>query len=245
MKNLTLRQRIFGSTIAIGVLILIAFYFLLWKPTSNKIAIEGGALTQAQQQLTTLDGQISSLKSFQEQLPAAQAEANRLSSAVPTTPDLPSFILALNTISQKSGITFLSISPSQAIAVSSTSSSGSTTNTVATATGSNLYQVQVSLQVDGGYFQVLDFINRLDHLPRLVVVNAVNLTASNGSSSSQSSTLATVAANSGTQLSASLKLTIFSQAAPVGEPGAPSTNPAGAAVKLAPPSSPVSTTAAG
>lgn len=237
MRNMTLRQRIFGATAVVALLIIVVFYFLLWKPTSNKIATESGALTQAQQQLATLNGQISSLKSFQQQLPEAQAEANRLTSAVPTTPELSNFILALNSISQKSGITFMSISPAQAIAATV---GGSTATTSA---NPNFYQVEIGLQVGGGYFQVLDFINRLDHLPRLVIVNSVNLTSSNGSASPQSSTPTTMAANSGTQLAASLKLTIFSQSAPLGEPGSPSTGPAGATSKGAPPSNPAATTA--
>ncbi|MDA8195969.1 MAG: type 4a pilus biogenesis protein PilO [Actinomycetota bacterium] len=236
MKNLSLRQRIFGATALAAIAILLVFYFLLWKPTSNKIATESGALSQAQQQLTSLNGQVSSLKSFQQELPAAQAEANRLTSAIPSTPELSSFILALNTISQKSGISFLSISPSQAIAASV----GSTATTVA---NPNLYQVEIGLQVGGGYFQVLDFINRLDHLPRLVTVNSVNLTSSNSTTNAASSTSTTVAANTGTQLAASLKLTIYSQSAPLGEPGSPSTGPVGATTKLAPPANPASTTA--
>ena len=237
MRNLSLRQRIYGATAVAALLIVAVFYFLLWKPTSNKISTESSALAQAQQQLTTLNGQVSSLKSFQQQLPAAQAEANRLTSAVPTTPELSNFILALNSISQKSGISFISISPAQAIAASVGSSTATTT------ANPNLYQVQVGLQVGGGYFQVLDFINRLDHLPRLVIVNSINLTSSNSTNAAQSSTSTTAATNSGTQLSASLKLTIFSQSAPIGEPGSPSTGPAGATTKVAPPSNPASTTA--
>ena len=237
MKNLSTRQKIYSVTALVALIVVLVFYFLLWKPTSNKISTENSALAQAQQQLTSLNGQISSLKAFQAELPAAQAEANRLTSAVPVTPELPNFILELNSISQKSGISFISISPAQAIAASV----GGTATT--TAANSNLYQVEVGLQIGGGYFQVLDFINRLDHLPRLVMVNSVNLTSSNSAATTQSSTSSTVAATSGTQLSASLKLTIYSQSAPAGEPGSPSTSPTGATSKVAPPSNPAATTA--
>ncbi len=37
--------------------------------------------------------------------------------------------------------------------------------------------MRVNLQISGGYFQVLDFLNRLDDLPRLVVSDSVNVTA--------------------------------------------------------------------
>jgi hypothetical protein len=36
-------------------------------------------------------------------------------------------------------------------------------------------QITMTLQIQGGYFQVMDFLNRLDAMPRIVVVDGLNL----------------------------------------------------------------------
>ena len=62
--------------------------------------------------------------------------------------------------------------------------------------------VQLSMELEGGYFQVLDYLNRLENMPRLVVVDQVSLSAKD----------ATADSSGPPSLTASLTGRIFSQA---------------------------------
>ncbi len=85
-----------------------------------------------------------------------------LRAAVPSTPDLGEFILQANDIATASGIDWLSISPSPPAATGG----GGPTSTIA-----------VSIQIQGGFFEVLDYLNRLEDLERLVIVDTINISA--------------------------------------------------------------------
>ena len=92
--------------------------------------------------------------------PEIAAQLDRLSAAVPTAPDLDGFILSANQIAVQSGIDWLSVSPSVAQA-------GTTGPSV----------IPLTMSIQGGFFQVLDYLNRLEDLGRLVIVDALNATA--------------------------------------------------------------------
>jgi hypothetical protein len=44
--------------------------------------------------------------------------------------------------------------------------------------GATPVPIKMSLTISGGYFQVLDFINRLNRLPRIVAIDSLSITAS-------------------------------------------------------------------
>ena len=62
--------------------------------------------------------------------------------------------------------------------------------------------VQISMELEGGYFEVLDYLNRLENMPRLVVVDQVSLSAAED----------TADTGGAPSLTASLTGRIFSQA---------------------------------
>ena len=203
MKSTNRSRQLTIATVLIALVLIVAFFFLIWIPKGKQITAANANLATLQSQNATTQAEIATLVAFQAQLPTATAELVRLQTAIPTYPDLANFILAMNSISNESGISFISISPSQPAPE------------VAATTGTSPLppDVSLSVQVKGGYFQVLDFLNRLDNMPRLVVTSSLSISGSG-------STLGG-AASSGSQISASIKAAIYSQSIPPGVPGLP------------------------
>ena len=209
MKSMMRRRMIFAVALLVGVVLLGAFVFLIWIPKGKEISSANSELASLQSQQASARGEIAALEAFKAQLPTAKAELARLTNAVPAYPQLANFILMVNQISNESGISFLSISPSQpAPQAPQTSTPGASTPGASTLPAA----VTLGIQIKGGYFQVLDFLNRLDNLPRLVVTSTVSLSGSG----TQTGPLV-----DGSQVSASLQAKIFTQNIPVGTPGVP------------------------
>ncbi len=205
MKAIKSRRQIVVLAVLLSAVLIVAFVFLIWNPKGKEISAANANLASLQSQNSTAQAQIATLIAFKAQLPTAKLELARLQTAIPNYPDLANFILAVNAISNKSGITFISISPSQPAPQAATAGAAGTSPAPPI--------VALSIQIKGGYFQVLDFMNRLDNLPRLVVTSTLSLSGSGQTTGAYSST--------GSQVSASLRAAIYSQSIPPGVPGLP------------------------
>ncbi|MDA8116849.1 MAG: type 4a pilus biogenesis protein PilO [Actinomycetota bacterium] len=204
MKSISRRRMTFAIVLLVVAVLIVAFVFLIWIPKGREISSANAQLASLQTQQSSSRGEIASLEAFKAQLPNAKAELARLTTAIPAYPQLSSFILMVNSISNESGISFISISPAQPAPQAPVTSVPGASQLPAA--------VDVSIQVKGGYFQVLDFLNRLDNLPRLVVTNTLGLTGSGTQ---------TGPVTNGSQVSASLQAKIFTQNIPIGTPGVP------------------------
>lgn len=147
-----------GSAAALGVIVL--WFVLLWSPQQGRKTDARTRREAAEARVATLRVQLQRLQDLKrnEALQLSQIETLRV--AVPDQPNLAQFILDANDAATKSGIDFLSISPSQP--------TGGGPQAPAS--------MAVALNITGGYFQVLDYMNRLTDLPRLVVIDQFSLT---------------------------------------------------------------------
>lgn len=139
--------------------LLLVWYVALWAPRGRALTDAREREEAAQLAQDDLRVRISRLKAAQRDEPTKRARLETLRAAVPDQPNLGQFILDTNEAANRSGIEFLSISPSQPGA----------------ATPEAPAEIGLSLSLAGGYFQVLDFINRLSTGPRLVVIDSLNV----------------------------------------------------------------------
>src|SRR4249919_1069230 len=147
-----------GMIIAIaagGFVLILLWYFVLYSPTSSDLNDTKSQVAVAEQHKQELENEVRQLKELSRNAPQQEADLRALRAAIPENPDLGEFILQANEIATASGVDFLSISPSPPVA--STSGPNST--------------IALSIQVDGGFFQVLDYLNRLEDLDRLVILD--------------------------------------------------------------------------
>jgi len=160
-----------GRIVALGAIalaVIVGIYFFLLAPKSKQLKEQRAQLKEAEAQETSLTATLRRLQSLAQQRPARQAELLRLAAAVPATPDLAGFIISADKIAVDSGVNWVSVSP----AVPAPGAAGAPST------------ITMTMQIQGGFFQVLDYLNRLEHLERIVVVDSVNLTAQDDGSAS-------------------------------------------------------------
>ena len=142
-----------------GLVLILLWYFVLYSPTSSDLSDTKNQVAEAQQHKQELENEVRQLKELSRNAPQQEADLRALNAAVPQNPDLGEFILQANNIATASGVDWLSISPSPPVANSNGPNS----------------MIALSIQIDGGFFQLLDYLNRLEDLDRLVIVDNVSI----------------------------------------------------------------------
>jgi len=188
-----------------AVLVVVVWYVALWSPRSSDLDEARDRKEAAEQQNRDLETRIDRLRAEQRREPELRAAAEKLRTAIPDQPNLAQFILDANDAAVRAGIDFISIAPSPPAAPTAAATTA-TTFAGAAATGERPAEIALALQIQGGYFQVIDFLNRLNDLSRIVVLDGVNLSA-----------------DTSARLSASLTARMFVQPEAVVVPGAVTT----------------------
>ncbi|MEY2565582.1 MAG: hypothetical protein QOE35_111 [Actinomycetota bacterium] len=164
------RTLLIGVGAALGVLLI--WYFFLWSP-------RGKAIDKAKQRRAAAEGQVQELQTELTRLQDAKnneasirAQVDELRQSIPDEPNLAQFILDTNDAATRSGIDFLSISPTPPAAATAPGGGG------AVAPAGAPSQIALGMSITGGYFQVLDFVNRLTDLTRIVVIDSLSVSPS-------------------------------------------------------------------
>jgi hypothetical protein len=122
-------------------------------------------------------------------VPSEQAEVAAITQKIPSDPAMPSYVRALTVIAQKAGVELVSIAPGTPAAVTVAAPVVAAAATAATPSAApstaaapavalpavSLQAISVSLNVQGGYFQIQQFTDALQKLARTTVVSAINL----------------------------------------------------------------------
>jgi Tfp pilus assembly protein PilO len=140
--------------------LLVLWFLLLWGPQGGRLEDAKERRETAEDENGTLEARLARLQEAQDRAPQLLADLERLRSAVPDDPALAQFILDANEIADSAGVDFLSIAPGPP----SPSQTG----------GPPVVALQIT--VNGGYFEVLDYLDRLDSLSRIVVIDSLTLT---------------------------------------------------------------------
>ncbi|MGH9103306.1 MAG: type 4a pilus biogenesis protein PilO [Acidimicrobiales bacterium] len=215
-----------AATYAVGsallVLVVAVWYVGLWAPRSRQITQVMAQQAAATTQQAQLVAELSQLQAAAKTLTAKEAALSKMSQAVPGTPDVAPLILQINKAAKQAGVDFLSIAPSKPVAATPSGSSAEP--------GGSPSTIQLSINVTGGFFQLLDFIDHMDALPRIVVINSLGLNP--GGAGPTSATTPPGAGGSGPGavgvppvLNVSISATVFTTQVPVA-PGSTTTTTA-------------------
>lgn len=145
------------------IAVTVAYFFLVFSPQGGRISETRDQADAEEQRVTQLQAELSRLQALQRQAPQLRERAQQLDTAIPADPQLAQFILQVNEAAIASGVDWLSTSQSLPAPVQ------------AAPAGTTYSSVNVSLQVTGGYFQVQDYIARLEGLARAVKVGSLAL----------------------------------------------------------------------
>lgn len=163
-----MNRRIMLGGLGAALVLLLVWYFLFWTPRTRDIEAAQDRADQAQLRQDDLLVQLARLRAAKRNEAALRSQIEELRIAIPDQPNLAQFILDTNEAAARSGIDFLSIAPTPP------ATAGAEEGQV-TPDATAPVEIILNMTVSGGYFQVLDFLNRLDALPRLVVVDTLNL----------------------------------------------------------------------
>ena len=137
-------REIYIITAVVAVVLIVAWYFLLFSPAQRKISDLNTQVQSAQSALDMANQEVVKLESYKKTAPQSRAEVVRLGKMLPESEGIPGLIIELSKTAEASGVSITSIAR------------GTTT------AGSPFGIQAVSIQVSGRYFDVEDFLYRLE-----------------------------------------------------------------------------------
>jgi type IV pilus assembly protein PilO len=141
------------------VIVVIGFYFLLLSPLLQNLNEQAQAREDKQAQLEQVQQQVNELEQVRRNSPEIERQLLELSKRIPTQPQIPTLVVQVEEIADASRVTQLEIEPGE----------------VAAPAGGGDYQVvPVTMQFNGTYDQMQDFLLRTRNLARLVTVTDVS-----------------------------------------------------------------------
>lgn len=141
------------------LVVVVLFFFLVFRPQSTRIGEARDRADQEEQRVESLRVELARLKALEQRAPELREQAAKLDTSLPSDPRLAEFILQMQEAANVSGIEWLSVSPTPPAA----------------GAVPGVSVVAISMSVNGGYFQVQDFLVRIETLPRAMKVLSLSL----------------------------------------------------------------------
>lgn len=138
-------------TALLALLLVALFWFLLWTPAQEDLEEIEAAIEAEEATQDTLRASIESLRAVRQEAPEAEARLSTASTIVTRDPALPSALRQLQSAADESGLTLRSVNTSPPASLDAEL---------------NLANIALTVQVEGSYFQVVDYLRRVEE-PRI------------------------------------------------------------------------------
>jgi type IV pilus assembly protein PilO len=145
-----------GVVAALLVLLLILF---LVTPKMGEVSEARAELDEARSEQTTLESQLRALEDARDRAGEARSAIAEVERQIPPTADLPGLILLLQNAAVSSGLDLVTVTP----------------GTPAFDAATGLSTIPVSVAATGTYFDVAEFMFRVETLPRAAKATSVTL----------------------------------------------------------------------
>ncbi len=156
MPKLTPKQQVLITAVVLAALIIVFVVFFI----APKVVQVGATAVEEQNAMTELNAAKSSYSQLEELKKTSRKTEYELMTLERQTPgdaELPSLLMQMQDISAKSGIDVISIKPTAPIQ-------------------KNDYQeVPLDIEINGYFFSLLDFIYRVEKLPRIINITSINV----------------------------------------------------------------------
>jgi Tfp pilus assembly protein PilO len=207
--SMTRRWSLLTAALIVGILA--ASWFLLVSPKRSDAADLRDQATKQSESNAALVQQLNELKAQSIDLPKQKAQLAVLGKEIPDNPALPTLIRDLTAAGKRVGVQVLSMKPGipsavvvaapvpVAAATTTTGTSATTTDGTAAATpgttpaavapaAAPLYVVPLSLEITGSYFELEQFIGRLEGMQRKFLLQGFSLKPGTGSATTTTTT---------------------------------------------------------
>lgn len=192
------RQTALLATLA-AVLVITLWWLFLYSPGQDELALLEDEIAAAESEQISLQQRVAQLETVRARAPETEAAIARLKSFVPDDPALPAALRQIQASADDAGARIIAIT---------------TTRPTVVDEGVGLYAAQLTLTVEGSYFQLVDLLRRIE-APE---ITARGVTFNN----------VTLAATDYPTLTASIVGDMYAVLDPVPEPGAEAEQPAAA-----------------
>jgi Tfp pilus assembly protein PilO len=157
---------------AVGALLAVSglWYMLLWSPQSSALSKAKARTAAAVQKQSDLGIQLRGLQKAKLTLPQSKDRLSRMATAIPDDPGLADLIDQVNAAAKAAGVDFLTLTPQAPPTKTGAAPVAAKKQTVA-----GVDDLTLSVTAQGSYFQLTDFMNKLNALPRLVVIDTMAL----------------------------------------------------------------------
>jgi Tfp pilus assembly protein PilO len=186
------RAPIIAGIGVLAVCILVIVVVLL--PKLHSVSAARARLDEVRAQQQVLQGQVAALNQAREEREESRAIINDVDSRIPETADPQGVLLLLTNAATDTAVTLTQIAPS-APAFDSTTS---------------LSSIAIGLSVDGTYFELVNFLSKVETLPRAAKVTSLSLGLSSEA-----------AAGSTPELNLQITVTVYTQDANAGPGSSP------------------------
>lgn len=202
--SVTRKWSLLASVLVLAILA--AGWFLLVSPRRGEAATLRGESVSQEEANARLLQQLSVLKAQQADLPQQRAKLAVMRQQIPSNPALPTLVRSLTAAGRKVGVSIDTMAPAVPVpvVVATPVAPAVTTTTTDTTTEAgteadagaaavpavpvappapSLFQIPLTLNVTGSYFELEQFINRLEKLKRSYLVTGFTVTAASGAAS--------------------------------------------------------------
>jgi len=206
--SMTRRWSLLTAVLIVGILA--ASWFLLVSPKRSDASAISAKATKQQASNEALVQQLNQLKAQSLDLPKQKAKLAVMHKQIPDNPALPTLIRNLTAAGKKVGVQVVSMRPGPPVAAAVTvpvaapvppaggTDTTKTDTTSATANGATptavapsvapLYLVPLQLDITGSYFEIEQFINRLEGIQRTFLVTGFSLKPGGGAATTATTT---------------------------------------------------------
>lgn len=148
-------------SVAVGVTLVFVWFMFIFQGQGSTLTKERQRLQDAKDRTQQLEGTIARRQELKRNETSIRAATVEFKQNVPDTPDLAEFIWANYDIARQAGVRWLTLKPNMPAAPK--------------ASGIQAAEIKLAISIDGGYFQTIDYLIRLEKLRRSVVVDQLQI----------------------------------------------------------------------
>lgn len=156
LKNLTFKQRII-LVVGVTLLVVVLFGVFVLRPKISQVGQLRAQQREGGKKLEAAKLNLARLQAIKAEAMEIEKEQLKLNQRFPEDPDLPSLLVTLQDTANEAGIDFISISPGEL------------------APQEGYSELSLGISISGTFFDVVDFLYRLEGLSREVRVDSVDI----------------------------------------------------------------------
>lgn len=157
-------RRVLGLSVLAAILVTVVWFFFLISPRNSKISELDDNLSVALAEESSLRIAAAALQDVQNNDVAFLAAIGQMEAGIPEEPELAVFIEEVTALAEANGISLQSFAPSEPVLSADLP----------------VYEITISLAMEGEYFELLGFLFGLDDMERIVVIESISITAGGG-----------------------------------------------------------------